>query len=64
MSNKVCPACGSPLVKIDHYGEVLVGCLESNFWRRPGDKRSIEMVQADLESSERASGESIHHISG
>jgi uncharacterized Zn finger protein (UPF0148 family) len=25
MGNKVCPACGSPLVKIDHYGEALVG---------------------------------------
>jgi len=51
MSNKVCPACSSPLVKIDHYGEVLIGCLECNYWRRPGDKRSIlEMVQADLEA--------------
>ena len=48
---KTCPCCGSPLMKIDHYGEVLIGCLECNYWRRPGDKRSIlEMVQADLEA--------------
>jgi hypothetical protein len=38
-------------VKIDHYGEELIGCLECNYWRRPGDKKSIlEMVQADLEA--------------
>ena len=27
VSNKVCPHCGSPLMKIDHYGEVLIGCV-------------------------------------
>ena len=39
MRNKVCPTCGSPLMKIDHYGEVLIGCLKCNYWRRPGDKK-------------------------
>ena len=48
MSNKVCPTCGSPLMKIDHYGEVLIGCVHCNYWRRPGDKRPImEMLEDD-----------------
>ena len=35
VSNKVCPHCGSPLMKIDHYG----------------DKRPImEMLEDDLEA--------------
>ncbi len=31
---KTCPSCGSPLVKIDHYGEVLIGCIDCNRWGR------------------------------
>jgi uncharacterized Zn finger protein (UPF0148 family) len=51
MSNTVCPACGSPLIKIDHCGEELVGCLECNYWGRPGDKKFIlEMLEEDLEA--------------
>jgi hypothetical protein len=50
VSNKVCPTCGSPLMKIDHYGEVLIGCVHYNFWG-PGDKRPImEMLEDDLEA--------------
>ena len=49
MSNKVCPICGSPLMKIHHYGEVLVGCVDCNRWGRPGDKKLImEMPEGDL----------------
>jgi hypothetical protein len=40
-SNKVCPTCGSPLMKIDHHGEVLIGCVHCNYWGRPGDKWPI-----------------------
>jgi uncharacterized Zn finger protein (UPF0148 family) len=36
MRNKICPHCGSPLMKIDHYGEVLIGCVHCNYWGRPG----------------------------
>jgi uncharacterized Zn finger protein (UPF0148 family) len=51
VSNKVCPHCGSPLMKIDHYGEVLIGCVHCNYWGRPGDKRPImEMLEDDLEA--------------
>ena len=27
MRNKVCRYCSSPLMKIDHYGDVLIGCV-------------------------------------
>ena len=51
VSNKVCPHCGSPLMKIDHYGEVLIGCVHCNYWGRPGDKSPImEMLEDDLEA--------------
>ena len=51
VSNKVCPTCGSPLMKIDHYGEMLIGCVHCNYWGRPGDKRPImEMLEDDLEA--------------
>ena len=52
MRNKVCRYCDSPLTKIDHYGEVLIGCLECNHWGRPGDKKLtiVEMVEDDLEA--------------
>ncbi|MGB6769303.1 MAG: hypothetical protein WBE50_14665 [Methyloceanibacter sp.] len=51
MSNNVCPSCGSQLMKIDHYGEVLIGCVHCNYWGSPGDKRPImEMLEDDLEA--------------
>ncbi|MGB6439562.1 MAG: hypothetical protein WBE89_09600 [Methyloceanibacter sp.] len=38
-------------MKIDHYGEVLIGCVHCNYWGRPGDKRPImEMLEDDLEA--------------
>ena len=39
---KTCPSCGSPLMRIEYYGEVLVGCIECNRWGRSGDKKSQE----------------------
>ena len=39
------------VMKIDHYGEVLVGCVHCNYCGRPGDKRPImEMLEDDLEA--------------
>ena len=50
MSNNVCPSCGFPLMKIDRYGEMLIGCIDCNRWGRPGDKKLImEMLEDDLE---------------
>jgi len=38
-------------MRIDHYGEVLVGCVYCNRWGRPGDERLImEMLEDDLEA--------------
>ena len=37
----MCPYCNRPLMKIDHYGEMLVGCMECNRWGHPGDDRLI-----------------------
>jgi hypothetical protein len=38
-------------MKIHHYGEVLVGCVDCNRWGRPGDKKLImEMPEDDLKA--------------
>src|SRR5262245_23517360 len=51
MKNQACPTCGFPLIKIDYYGEVLVGCIDCNYWGCPGDKKlMMEMQEDDLES--------------
>ena len=48
---KTRPACGLPLMEIDHYGEVLVGCVYCNYWGCPGDKKLImELLEGDLEA--------------
>ena len=51
MSNKACPSCGFPLIEVDRYGELLVGCVDCNRWGHPGDKKlSLEMQEDDLEA--------------
>jgi len=51
MRNKTCRYCNSPLMKIDHYGEVLIGCIDCNRWDHPGDKKLImEMLEDDLKA--------------
>jgi hypothetical protein len=51
MSDKVCAYCNRPLMKIDHYGEVFVGCIDCNRWGRPGDDKLImELMESDLEA--------------
>ena len=36
---------------IDHYGEVLVGCIDCNRWGHPGDDKLImELMESDLEA--------------
>ena len=51
MSDEVCPYCNLPLMKIDHYGEVLVGCIDRNRWGHPGDDKLImELMESDLEA--------------
>jgi hypothetical protein len=51
VSNNVCPHCGSQLMKIDRYGEVLIGCIDCNRWGHSGDKKlTLELLQEDLEA--------------
>ena len=46
-----CPYCQRPLVQIDYYGEVLVGCLDCNRWGKPDDEHLVmELMEADLEA--------------
>jgi len=46
-----CPHCRRPLIKIDYYGELLVGCIECNRWGRPGDKTLVmELIDGDLQA--------------
>ena len=51
MTDKDCHDCNRPLMRIDHYGEVLIGCVYCNRWGRPGDKKRImELLPDDLEA--------------
>jgi hypothetical protein len=51
MIDKVCPYCNRPLMKIDHYGKVLVGYIDCNRWGHPGDDKLImELMESDLEA--------------
>ena len=59
MSDKVCPYCNGPLMEIDHYGEVLVGCITCNRWGHPGDDKLImELMESDLEALRGSGGDS------
>ena len=37
----MCPYCNRPLMKIDHYGEMPVGCIDCNRWGYPCDDTLI-----------------------
>jgi hypothetical protein len=40
-----------PLMRIDYYGEVLIGCIDCNRWGYPGDKKlTMELQEHDLEA--------------
>jgi hypothetical protein len=50
-----CPRCRRPFIKIDYYGELLVGCIECNRWGRPGDKTLVmELIEDDLQALKNA----------
>jgi hypothetical protein len=49
--DKTCRYCNRPLMKIEYYGEVLVGCNECNRWGRPGDKTLVmQLLEDDLKA--------------
>jgi hypothetical protein len=42
-------------MKIDHYGEALVDCLDCNRWGHPGDEKLVmELMTDDLEALRQA----------
>jgi hypothetical protein len=46
-----CPYCQRLLIKIDYYGEPLIGCIDCNRWGRPGDKTLVmELLEDDLQA--------------
>jgi len=46
-----CLHCHRPLIQIDYYGEVLVGCIDCNRWGKPDDEDLImELMEADIEA--------------
>ena len=52
----MCPYCNGPLIQIDHYGEMLVGCIHCNRWSHPGDEHLImELMEDDLDALRRDS---------
>jgi hypothetical protein len=45
------PPSHRPLMEIDHYGELLIGCIECNRWGHPDDQELImQLLEADLEA--------------
>jgi uncharacterized protein YbaR (Trm112 family) len=52
----MCPYCNGPLIQIDHYGEMLVGCINCNRWGHPGAEHLImELMEDDLDALRRDS---------
>jgi hypothetical protein len=46
-----CPHCHRPLIEIDHYGQMPVGCIDCNRWGHPGDVKLImKLKDSDLEA--------------
>jgi hypothetical protein len=45
-----CERCQQPLIKVDRYGEQLIGCIDCNCWRGTGSAfvmdLSVEEIQA------------------
>ena len=44
-------------MKINHYGEMLVGCIDCNHWGHPADDKLImELMENDLEALRQSEG--------
>jgi hypothetical protein len=51
MLGGVCRYCNRPLLEIDHYGELLIGCIDCNRWGHSGDQKFImQLLEADLDA--------------
>jgi hypothetical protein len=47
-SDQVCPHCNRPLMKIDHYGQMLIGCIDCNRWGHAGDTNTLGLIGLGL----------------
>jgi hypothetical protein len=48
---ETCPSCAGPLIEIDRYGELLLGCVECNRWTwRDSETISMSLPEEDLEA--------------
>ena len=43
-----CGTCGERLIDIDHFGELLTGCIECNRWR--SIRSAVELSVEDFEA--------------
>ena len=51
VSNKVCRYRNGSLMRVDYYGEELIGCIDCNRWGYPGDKKlTMKLQEHDLEA--------------
>jgi hypothetical protein len=58
MALQACPFCNGPLIEIDHFGEIPVGCINCNRWGHPGDDKLImQLMESDLEALRRSGGD-------
>ncbi len=44
-----CGTCGERLIDIDHFGELLTGCIECNRWRSSRSAFIVELSVEDFE---------------
>jgi hypothetical protein len=44
---KRCPHCEEPLIEIDHYGELLIGCIVCNWWVAE-DELPVRLDETDI----------------
>ena len=42
------PYCDRPLIKIDHYGEMLEGCIHCNRWGPPRRQSAVTWMRSNL----------------
>jgi uncharacterized Zn finger protein (UPF0148 family) len=53
MRKDTCPHCKSPMIKIDHQGKRLVGCIQCNRWKpvaNPNADIFVQLPDDDLQA--------------
>ena len=56
-NSTTCLHCGSSLIHVDRYGDLLIGCVDCNRWGTPGDgERSIRLAETDINAMRKRVG--------